>query len=188
MDTNLCNFLWGAWTGFSWLPVLVPVELFKWRAQALKQTPGNRNTYSIKRDFRNVLRTEGPFGLFKGALPTFCREVPGWGMLFMTKDMIERQLNANSEDQKYSIRLAKKVVAGGVAGVCAWCASLPIDTVKSVIQASNTHKSIGEVTQELYKSGGMKSFFRGFIPQVFRIFPASSSSFIVYELLKSHMI
>ena len=182
MNENLSNFLCGAWAGFSLLPVLVPVELFKCKAQSAKG-----GIYSYKTDFRNVLKKQGPQGLYRGTLATAMREIPGSGILFMTKDMIERRIHANCEEQNYSLRMAKKVLAGGIAGLCAWCTSLPIDTVKSVIQTSAEQRYIGEVTSELYRNGGVTPFFRGFVPQAFRIFPASSSLLIVYELLKNYM-
>jgi solute carrier family 25 carnitine/acylcarnitine transporter 20/29 len=182
LNQNLSNFLCGAWAGFSLLPVLVPVELFKCKAQTAKG-----GVYSYKQDFRNVIKTQGPQGLYRGSLATLYREVPGSGILFMSKDLIERKIGANNENQSYSSRMAKKVLAGGGAGLCAWCTSLPIDTVKSIIQTSAEQRYIGEVTAELYKNGGVTPFFRGIVPQAFRIFPASSSLLIVYELLKNYM-
>jgi len=68
------------------------------------------------KDLRNVLKKQGPKGLYRGALATFFREVPGSGVLFMTKDRIERRLNVEQESV-YSMFLAKKVLAGGIAGL-----------------------------------------------------------------------
>jgi len=140
----------------------------------------------MKQDFTNILKTQGPRGLYKGALATSMREVPGSGILFMVKDRMERKLRVDQE-ANYSLFLAKKILAGGVAGLCAWCSSIPIDTVKSVIQTSAEQRRIGEVTLELYKAGGVTPFFRGLVPQAFRIFPASSSLLLVYEVLKNYM-
>jgi len=181
IPSDLTNFLCGALAGFTLLPILVPVELFKCKAQS---APGG--VYSMRQDVSNILKTEGPRGIYKGALATFFREVPGSGILFMVKDRMERKLNIENE-AVYSMFLAKKILAGGVAGLCAWCSSLPIDTVKSVIQTSEEHRRIGEVTMALYKQGGVTPFFRGLVPQAFRIFPASSSLLLVYEVLKNYM-
>lgn len=182
LNRNLSNYLWGAFAGMCLLPVLVPVELFKWKAQAAKG-----GVYSYREDFKNVMKKQGPQGLYRGTLATFIREVPGSGVLFMTKDYFERKLNANSTEQSYSLRMTKKILAGGAAGLCAWWTSLPIDRVKSVIQTSKEQRYIGEVAFELYRNGGITPFFRGIVPQAFRIFPASSSLLIVYELLKNYM-
>lgn len=181
MNTNLTNFLCGAWAGMSLLPVLVPVELFKCKAQ---MAPGG--VYNMRQDIRETIKAQGPKGLYKGALATFLREVPGSGILFMTKAKIESKLNVENE-ANYSMFLAKKILAGGVAGLCAWCSSIPIDTVKSVIQTSAEQRGIREVTLSLYRTGGVSPFFRGMVPQAFRIFPASASLLLVYEVLKNYM-
>lgn len=114
MPTDLTNFLCGAWAGLTLLPVLVPVELFKCKAQT-----ATGGAYNMRQDFSNVLKTQGPRGLYKGALATFLREVPGSGILFMVKDRMERKLRVDQE-ANYSLFLAKKILAGGVAGLCAW--------------------------------------------------------------------
>eukprot|EP00345_Euplotes_harpa_P006954 CAMPEP_0168331500 /NCGR_PEP_ID=MMETSP0213-20121227/8372_1 /TAXON_ID=151035 /ORGANISM="Euplotes harpa, Strain FSP1.4" /LENGTH=141 /DNA_ID=CAMNT_0008335291 /DNA_START=632 /DNA_END=1057 /DNA_ORIENTATION=- len=140
----------------------------------------------MRKDFSNILEKEGPKGLYKGALATFLREVPGSGVLFMVKDRVEKRLNTE-EEANYSLFLSKKILAGGIAGLCAWCSSIPIDTVKSVIQTSSERRRIGEVTLALYKAGGASTFFRGMVPQAFRIFPASSSLLLTYEVLRNYM-
>lgn len=181
MNRDVTNFMCGAWAGMTLLPVLVPVELFKCKAQS--NTTGG---YNMKKDFKQILKTEGPKGIYRGALATLFREVPGSGILFMVKDKIERKLKVEQETV-YSMFLAKKVLAGGCAGLSAWCTSIPIDTVKSIIQTSSEHRRIGEVTTELYRTGGLTPFFRGMVPQAFRIFPASSSLLLTYEVMKNFL-
>jgi hypothetical protein len=66
------------------VPILVPVELFKCKAQST-----SNKSYNMKADFKYILKHEGPRGLYKGALATAIREVPGSGILFMVKDRIE---------------------------------------------------------------------------------------------------
>jgi len=132
------------------------------------------------------LKTEGPKGIYRGALATLIREVPGSGILFMVKHKIEEKLKVDQE-AVYTAFLAKKILAGGIAGLCAWCSSIPIDTVKSVIQTSAEHRRIREVSVELYRNGGLTPFFRGMVPQAFRIFPASSSLLLTYEVMKNFL-
>jgi hypothetical protein len=114
LNTNLTNFMCGAWAGMSLIPILVPVELFKCKAQT---APGG--VYSMRQDFSKVLKTEGPRGLYKGVLATCLREIPGSGVLFMVKDRMERYMKVESE-ANYSMFLGKKVLAGGIAGLSAW--------------------------------------------------------------------
>ena len=114
INKDLTNFMCGAWAGMSLLPILVPVELFKCKAQAAKG-----KEYHMLSDLKRVLKEEGPKGFYRGALSTAIREVPGSGMLFMIKNKIERGLKVDQEEV-YSMFLGQKILAGGIAGICAW--------------------------------------------------------------------
>ena len=37
----------------------------------------------MKIPFRNIVITEGPTGLFRGLIPTWCREIPGYFCFFL---------------------------------------------------------------------------------------------------------
>ena len=178
---DLTNFMWGAWAGITLMPVLVPVELFKCKAQSCED-----GSYKMIEDMKKILNKEGPKGFYRGALASALREVPGSGILFMVKNKIDRMLKVDQEEV-YSLFLAKKVLAGGWAGMAAWCTCMPIDCIKSVIQTSIEHKTMREVSVELYRANGFTPFFRGMIPQAFRIFPASSSLLLTYEVLKNYL-
>jgi hypothetical protein len=89
------------------MPVLVPVELFKCKAQSCKD-----GSYNMLEDMKKILNKEGPKGFYRGALASALREVPGSGILFMVKNKIDRMLKVDQEEV-YSLFLAKKILAGG---------------------------------------------------------------------------
>jgi hypothetical protein len=181
ISPDLINFVWGAWAGTTLLPVLVPVELFKCKAQAVKGEP-----YQISTDFKAIIKRQGISGLYRGTAATYLREVPGSGVLFMVKDKLEKKMRVQQET-RYPLFIGKKILAGGWAGLSAWCASIPIDTIKSIIQTSSEKKRIHQVALEIYTQGGIKPFFRGMVPQAWRIFPLSGSLLLTYELLKNYL-
>ncbi|CAI2369231.1 unnamed protein product [Moneuplotes crassus] len=178
---DITNFLCGAWAGSTLLPILVPIELFKCKSQSDKT-----GRYNMAKDFKHIMRTEGPKGLYKGTASTFLRESPGSGLLFMLKDKFDRVFKVDQE-QNHSKLIAKKIMTGGMAGILAWCGSIPLDTIKSIIQTSPVKRRIPEVTIELYRAGGLYSMYRGLIPQCFRIFPGMSSLLLTYEVFKNFM-
>jgi len=181
LNKDFTNFSCGAFAGLSLLPIIVPVELFKCKSQS--STSG---TYSIRKDFLKTMKTQGPRGIYKGALPTFLREVPGSGLLFMSKDKLERIFRVDQE-QSHSRLILKKILAGGMAGLIAWWGSIPLDTVKSIIQTSPKHRTIPEVTTELYRAGGITTLYKGLVPQCFRIFPGNASLLLTYEVFKNYL-
>jgi solute carrier family 25 2-oxodicarboxylate transporter 21 len=99
----------------------------------------------------------------------------------MTKDVLERKLKVDQEERK-GFKLAKKIVSAGVAGLTAWCISMPLDVVKSIIQSEPEKKqSAWSTAIALYKKKGIKKFYSGLAPQACRIFPQSASMLLVYE-------
>ena len=103
-------------------------------------------------------------GLYCGGAITASREIPGNGILLMTKDVLERKFRVDEEERK-GFKLAKKIVSAGVAGLTAWCISMPLDTVKSIIQSEpEKKKSAWSTALAIYKKKGLKKFYSGLAP------------------------
>ena len=124
-------------------------------------------------------------GLYRGGMITASREAPGSGVLLAVKDGLETKFGLHDENDQ-AFRITKKIFASGVAGLCAWCVSIPLDTVKTIVQSDpEKKKSVWQTTQALYKQGGMTVFYKGLIPQAVRIFPQSATLLLVYEYMHS---
>lgn len=81
-------------------------------------------------------------------------------------------------------------ISGGLAGVVAWVATFPLDTIKTQIQASTSKRapSILETARSVYHSGGLKSFFVGVGPTIVRAIPVNAVLFLVFELTKDSLM
>ena len=77
--------------------------------------------------------------------------------------------------------------AGGVAGVFYWALTYPTDVIKSSLMsdAAETSKrkynGIVDCARQIYKEGGMKSFFRGFTPCLLRAIPANGVMIFIVD-------
>lgn len=78
-------------------------------------------------------------GLYRGGIITATREVPGSGVLLAVKESLETRFGLHDETDQ-AFRITKKIVASGVAGLCAWCVSIPLDTVKTIVQSDPEKK------------------------------------------------
>lgn len=175
-------FLGGAFASLTLQPIIIPVELFKCRAQAWK----GDTKFSIGKAIAETTRTEGIKGCYRGGVLTMVREIPGSGVLLCTKEVMENKFKVHQE-QNDKVKTIKKIAASGIAGICAWCISIPLDTVKTFVQSDHEKKlNFWSTTQLLYKQGGLKIFYNGLIPQIVRIFPQSATMLLVYE--KMHNI
>ena len=111
--------------------------------------------------------TDGVSGLFRGLIPTWCREIPGYFCFFLGYET-SRSLGSYplvspflhgyyTIDTEYLIKIlnvrsvvaslrqvgpeelrpVETMVCGGMAGVCFWTCIFPLDVIKSRIQVTS---------------------------------------------------
>ena len=75
-----------------------------------------------------------------------------------------------------------KFFAGGMTGVLSWMAIIPLDVVKSRIQADDPvnpkYNGMIDTFQKLYKEGGIRVFRRGLLIMSLRAFPVNGATFL----------
>jgi solute carrier family 25 carnitine/acylcarnitine transporter 20/29 len=131
--------------------ILCPTELMKCHLQ----------TSSIKFiDIFNKLKIE-KISVFKGLYLTFCRESIGCSTYFTTFHYLEEYSNYSA-------------LNGGVAGVCSWFLTYPIDTIKTQIQ--------------VYGKAKYTKLYKGFSFVFLRSFLVNSCIFYVYKNVNSTSI
>ncbi|XP_076940385.1 calcium-dependent mitochondrial ATP-magnesium/phosphate carrier protein 2-like [Bidens hawaiensis] len=82
------------------------------------------------------------------------------------------------------VHATKYLIAGGVAGAASRTATAPLDRLKVALQVQTTHASIGPAVKNIWKDGGIFSFFRGNGLNVIKVAPESAIKFYTYEILK----
>ena len=93
-------------------------------------------------------------------------------------------MNTTSHDHSH-MSGAECVLAGGTAGVLGWTVTLPMDTVKSVMQVSPKPISVRRALQQIWVAHGLKGFYKGYGAAVMRAFPANGALFLAYEVVQS---
>jgi len=200
-------FASGSVGGLMQTVVAVPTELVKCRLQVqqtLRTNPSSAASFTSPASaasaalhqptsalsmFRHVYRQEGVRGLYRGYSATALRDIPSYGVYFLTYEYTKDQLVAASQLHSPVLPM---LAAGGVAGCVSWLSCYPLDLVKSVIQTENavvagsgTGSSSGlsmwGVTKRLYAEGGVSRFFRGITPCLLRSVPVNAVTFVVYE-------
>ncbi|KNC74485.1 hypothetical protein, variant [Sphaeroforma arctica JP610] len=76
-------------------------------------------------------------------------------------------------------------VAGGLAGMASWGSIIPIDRVKTQIQAMATQNGrspgVMECMRNILKKEGFRGLYRGGAQCLLRAFPVNAVTFLVYE-------
>lgn len=161
----------GGVAGFAASFVVTPVE----RLKILSQT--NSNLGSSK----NIKPKMSIGYLYRGFSSTLTREMPGFAIYFSSyeamKDTVSSSRPTNTIDH---------FVMGGISGFLAWGFIYPQDLVKTQIQAS-TSKVIkpGAIIKNIYKTNGIKGFFRGFHLALLRAVPLHAGTFAMFEYLNN---
>ncbi|KAG2232463.1 hypothetical protein INT48_005180 [Thamnidium elegans] len=117
---------------------------------------------------------------FKGMIPTTLREL-SFGPYFLTYEAICRGLTPSNASNKYELSGPKVILAGGSAGIIAWCSTYFADVVKTRIQSEpERYKGFVQCIKQSYREEGWRIFFRGLTPTILRAFPSNAATFAAY--------
>merc|ERR1719261_1387510 len=147
-----------------------------------------RNYRGVFHALGSIAGSEGPLGLFKGAVPTATRAMAlNFGML---------AFNAQAKDMLVSAGAPATVQvfgASAIAGFFASFFSLPFDFVKTQIQKMKPDPVTGEMpfkgpvdcAMQQVKKGGITRLWAGFPTYYFRIAPHAMITLIAQDQVKS---
>jgi hypothetical protein len=140
--------------------------------------------------FQSTLRMDGIPGLYKGFTPFVLREVPFYLCFFATYELICGKMQRygspdGSLRKRDSLSTFEVICAGGFAGMVGWSGVQPFDTAMVRMQtgkgAGGECGSFLQTCGAIYRSGGWRGFFPGWIPAMLRAFPANAALFVGFE-------
>jgi solute carrier family 25 carnitine/acylcarnitine transporter 20/29 len=127
------------------------------------------------------------------------RDTPTFGAYFMVYDAaVEATAKAMSRssaatllpkqpDASNRVLWTSQLVGGAAAGLACWTLALPMDVVKSVIQAAPLNQaspSIASAISSVYRRAGIAGFWAGAAPCLLRAVPTNAVTFFVFEYIK----
>jgi solute carrier family 25 carnitine/acylcarnitine transporter 20/29 len=169
MDVMIC----GGSTGVFGSLILGPAELLKVRQQTAKQN-------GLDGSFAAALK-QGSLGRGLGA--TMMRDVPGSMAWFGAYELTKQTLC--DDPKKPSVLQA--LVAGGMGGLGMWSFAMPLDTIKTKVQASKVPMTFLEGARLINNEMGFAGFYRGIGPALLRAFPANAACFAAKESAQSFL-
>lgn len=150
--------------------LLYPPNLIKTRLQVQKKRALYTGTWDA---FRNILKTEGIRGLYKGYMVSNFSVISG--QFYITTYELVRQRTAN-----YNLQL-RGFLAGGCASVVGQTITVPTDIVsqKLMVQGlgksyrSHKLKGAGTIIREIMRAHGPQGFYKGFCISLMTYGPTS---------------
>ncbi|AOA60908.1 Putative mitochondrial inner membrane transporter [Komagataella phaffii CBS 7435] len=160
--------------------VAAPVETIKARLQI--QYDAKSKVFDGPTDcLIKLLRYDGLKTLYRGLIPTMIFRtnfVFWWGSYDLITDALDRYTTLSKP--------AVNFWAGGLGASVFWTFAYPADVIKQTIMTDNVAKprfrTYSQAVRYIYtERGGMKGFFRGYIPTMLRSFPANASALAAFE-------
>jgi hypothetical protein len=159
---------------------ITPAEVLRVNQQHMEQKAGS-NMYTLSRD---MLRSGGLGGLFRGLVPTLCRDVPYCMIQFSLFNTLHKRIAV----QGHKPTALELFTMGGIAGSGAWMVIFPMDTIKSRCQVDAVNgrfTGLWDGVKQTYATGrgilqkeGVLKMYRGYGAAVMRAFPANGGLFM----------
>lgn len=127
-------------------------------------------------------------GLYRGTGVTLVREAQAYGCWFLAFEYL-MGLETRSGKKREDIASWKIALYGGLAGEVLWLGSYPFDVVKSKMQTDGLagkerkYANARLCAAEIWRTEGMRGFWKGLAPTLFRAMPVSAGTFFVVEMV-----
>lgn len=183
--TNSQLYIAGAASGVANSIVSGPVEHIRTRLQ-VQTGDGYKGPIDC---IRQIYRSHGIAGIYKGQCVTIAREFQGYGAYFLAYEWLVQQSMKRDHLSKRSELPTWKVCAfGGLAGYAMWLTVYPLDAIKSKLQTdgfsaeTKKYASTLDCARKIMMTEGLPGFFRGIGPCLLRAAPVNAVTFMGFEM------
>jgi len=170
--------------------ILHPLDLLKIRFAVDDGTAGKSN--HIGQAVKNIVRSEGLSGLYRGVVPNTVTAGSAWGSYFLFYQTFKSHLQGGQGH----VQLAptEHLVAASQAGLLTLVLTNPITVVKTrlclqqkskdLFDKSKNYKGMGDAFYKIIKNEGLGGLYKGFVPGLFGVIHGAIQ-FMAYEDLKN---
>ena len=130
--------------------------------------------------YHKILKNNGVKGLYKGTFITATRDSLGTAAYFSSYEITKRKMN------NYNPYIAQ-ITGGVMAGLGFWLPIYPLDVIKNNIQVDDLNKpkysNSFDCCKQIYKTAGIKGFYKGLTPCIIRSVPVHIAMFGTYKYI-----
>eukprot|EP00127_Corallochytrium_limacisporum_P003309 Clim_evm158s147 gene=Clim_evmTU158s147 len=170
--------------------IVCPIDVVSQRLMMQDGTKQNSRYKGGAHALREIMRTEGVRGLYRGLHMALIAYVPSssvwWGSYGVYKNFFIR--NGTVQDAEYIPYESQVIFYQAISGACAGTTSAiltcPLDVVKTRIQTSPTKMKIREAVSQILEEFGVFGLWRGLQPRILNMAPVSLLMISTYELVK----
>lgn len=179
---NVKSFASGGFGGICAVLTGHPFDLVKVRLQTGLY---NSSVQCVK----ETIAKDGLKGLYRGVLPPLLGVTPMFAVSFWGYDVGKKIVGSFTGKTVEQFTITDISTAGFISAVPTTLVAAPFERVKVMMQIQQGAKSkgMGGVIVDMYKTGGIRSIFKGSAATLARDGPGSALYFATYEYLKKEL-
>ncbi|KAL8497351.1 hypothetical protein ACS0TY_020875 [Phlomoides rotata] len=168
---------------------IYPMDLVKTRLQTHVCERGSvPNLGKLSRD---IWVREGPRAFYRGLVPSLLGIIPYAGIDLAAyetlKDMSRKYIRHDSEPGPL-VQLSCGTISGSLGATCVY----PLQVVRTRMQAQHANSdaaygSMSDVFWRTYRHEGVRGFYKGLFPNLLKVVPSASITYLVYEAMKKSL-
>lgn len=153
------------------------------------------HTTPLRTAFTSIVQREGVGALWKGNGVTIIHRLPYSAFNFWAyerfTEMWLKYYPRKHGGEGFRQDVARRLVAGGAAGMCACTLAYPLDLVRTRLAAqttSNYYHGIGGTLARIVRDEGVLGLYRGLGATLMQVGPSLAINYAAYETLRSHWV
>lgn len=168
---------------------IYPMDLIKTRLQTCASEGGRAPKLGTLT--KNIWIQEGPRAFYRGLLPSVIGMIPYAGIdlaVYDTlKDMSKKYIIHDS-DPGPLVQLGCGTISGTLGATCVY----PLQVIRTRLQAqssnsSDAYKGMFDAFCRTFQHEGFRGFYKGLLPNLLKVVPAASITYMVYESMKKNL-
>ncbi|XP_037776326.1 calcium-binding mitochondrial carrier protein SCaMC-2-A-like isoform X4 [Penaeus monodon] len=156
------------------------------RLKVFLQVHGAKQFHSLSNCFKYMLQEGGVKSLWRGNGINVLKIAPESALKFAAYEQAKRMVLQFGGSKERELTIYERFVAGSFAGGFSQSVIYPLEVLKTrlALRKTGQYKSIADAAVKIYKTEGVKSFYRGYIPNILGIIPYAGIDLAIYETLK----
>ncbi|CAI9113773.1 OLC1v1014443C2 [Oldenlandia corymbosa var. corymbosa] len=162
---------------------IYPMDLVKTRLQTFAGESGK--VPSLGKLSRDIWVQEGPRTFYRGLVPSLLGIIPYAGIDLAAYETLKEWSKTyfHDNDPGPLVQLSCGTVSGALGATCVY----PLQVIRTRMQADPSYNGMGDVIRKTLKVEGFTAFYKGLFPNLLKVVPAASITYLVYETMKKSL-
>lgn len=186
--TIIERFVSGSVAGCMAQSTIYPLEVLKTRL-VLRKTGEYSSAFDCA---KKIIQNEGAGAFYKGYVPNVLGIIPYAGTDLAVYETLKRfYMKRHGLDETPSIPVL--LMCGTTSTIIGQLVSYPLALIRTRLQAqevpmnSSKRDTMTKLLNNIWEGEGIRGLYRGLIPNIFKVVPAVSISYVVYEHMKKKL-